>query len=101
MAGPKTLIGANVPSATHKHRDRRRTLKMGKIVFDRKQCVMDCTVRNLSDGGACLLLTSVIGIPSEFELAMGDVSWECSVAWKTANQIGVSFRPPGSSPVYS
>lgn len=53
---------------------------------------MDCLVRNFSDGGACLLVPSVVGIPSEFELVTAGVSKDCRVAWMTGNQIGVSFR---------
>jgi hypothetical protein len=32
--------------------------------------VIDCTVRNLSDGGALLLVNSLIGIPDSFDLTI-------------------------------
>ena len=51
-----------------RERDRQRTLKSGKIVFNHKTSVVDCTVRNLSDTGACLQVGSAVGIPEIFDL---------------------------------
>jgi hypothetical protein len=73
---------------------RHRTLKAGRIVFNRKFSVMDCTVRNLSDGGACLVLGTVVGIPDQFELTVEPDGWTrlCRVAWKSENRMGVAFQ---------
>jgi hypothetical protein len=49
---------------------RKRTLKKGRIVFNNRRSVIDCTVRNLSDGGALLLVNSLIGIPDSFDLTI-------------------------------
>ncbi len=73
---------------------RQRTLKAGKIIFKYKSCVVDCTIRNLSEGGACLHVSSVVGIPEAFDLLtpIDQVIRPCTVRWKTADRIGVSFR---------
>ena len=42
---------------------RQRTLKGGRIVFNRSMSTVTCTMRNHSDGGARLDVTSVLGIP--------------------------------------
>jgi hypothetical protein len=42
---------------------RHRSLKAGKIVFNRQRSVVDCTIRNLSDDGACLVVASPVGLP--------------------------------------
>jgi len=73
---------------------RRRILKAGRIIFNDRFSVIDCTVRNLSDGGACLEVASSIGIPDDFDL---DIEAEhlgrhCHVAWRTERRIGVAFR---------
>ena len=47
---------------------RARTLKVGKIIFNRNLSVLDCTVRDLTDEGACLIVASPVGIPDGFEL---------------------------------
>jgi hypothetical protein len=72
--------------------ERHRTLKAGKIVFNHKTCVVDCTVRNLSEGGACLQVQTVVGIPETFELVLDGIDRPCSIKWRTVNRIGVSFQ---------
>ena len=72
---------------------RRRTLKGGKIVFSSLFASIDCVVRNLSPGGACLEVESQHGIPDDFDLmvaADGSLR-KCLVAWRSGNQIGVTF----------
>jgi hypothetical protein len=72
---------------------RRRVLKGGKISFHQLGTSTDCTVRNLSQLGACLIVTSPVGIPDEFDLVMDSdkTPRRCRVEWRSANQIGVSF----------
>ena len=47
---------------------RRRTLKGGRIVFNNRRSVIDCTVRNLSTGGALLSVPNVSGVPDQLDL---------------------------------
>jgi hypothetical protein len=79
--------------AERKRYPRLRTLKTGKIVFDRRSCVIDCTVRNLSAVGACLELPSTIGVPDRFDLLIGPgkAARRCRVAWKDDTRVGVTF----------
>ena len=58
-----------------------------------RRCAIDCTVRNLSVIGACLMVTSRMGIPNEFELVLDrdKVPLRCSVVWRAANRFGVVF----------
>jgi len=73
---------------------RHRTLKAGRIVFNRKFSALDCTVRNLSEGGACLVLGSSVGIPECFDLTVEPDRWTrpCRVAWRSEHRIGVAFQ---------
>jgi hypothetical protein len=79
--------------AERKRHPRLRTLKTGKIVFDRRSCVIDCTVRNLSAVGACLELPSTLGVPERFDLviAPGKDARRCRIAWKDDTRVGVTF----------
>ncbi len=71
---------------------RQRALKGGRIVFNRAMSTVSCTMRNVSDGGARLEVTSVLGIPEAFDLRLdGHPSRSCLVVWRTANAIGVEF----------
>jgi len=71
--------------------ERRRTLKSGKIIFNHRASVVDCLVRNLSTGGACLQLANVVGVPQTFDLVIDGVQRPCIVKWTNANRLGVSF----------
>jgi hypothetical protein len=86
------MIGSGEASLeSGRTQERHRTLKSGKIIFNRKASVVDCTIRNVSEGGACLLVDSVAGIPESFDLAIDQTVRSCTVKWKSANRIGVTF----------
>ncbi|WIY53478.1 PilZ domain-containing protein [Devosia sp. YIM 151766] len=71
---------------------RQRTLKGGKIVFNDGFSTFDCTIRNISDGGAKLLVASLVGIPQRFQLALDDGRrFECEMTWHHDGEIGVKF----------
>ena len=72
---------------------RSRTLKSGKIVLNLHSSVVDCTVRNLTDHGALLLVQSLVGIPASFELVLepNHVRHDCHVVWRGDNRLGVEF----------
>jgi hypothetical protein len=71
---------------------RRRVLKGGRIVFNNKTSTIDCTARNISDGGAMLLIPNPLGVPDSFLLFVGeDPPRSCTVRWRSATAIGVSF----------
>ena len=69
-------------------------LKGARISFHHLTTSTDCTVRNLSDTGACLVVTSQVGVPDDFDLVLErDHSIKrCHVEWRAGPRIGVSFR---------
>lgn len=80
---------------------RKRTLKAGRIVYDRLSRVFDCTIRNASDSGALLLVPSTTGIPSEFLLYMDSDHQRrpAEVIWRQDDRIGIRFTGPAESTV--
>lgn len=76
----------------HRKAQRHRTLKAGSINFNRAGGI-DCRVRNLSSGGACLEVASQAGIPDDFVLVIGSDHWRqpCHVIWRSATRMGVMF----------
>ena len=69
-----------------------RALKGARIVYGNGTMTRDCTVRNLSAGGAKLVTQSAAGIPHEFELLFDDGNRKtCEVRWRKWTDIGVSF----------
>ena len=71
----------------------RRVLKPAKIAFGRAG-IIDCTVRNISESGACLQVASPLGIPETFNLLLdaGQTTRSCHILWRKEHQIGVEFR---------
>jgi hypothetical protein len=83
------------PLVTEKRNaSRARVLKGGVISFRHLGAAIDCTVRNLSKTGACLIVTSPVGIPNEFDLVLDrdKVPRRCRVAWRATDRIGVEFQ---------
>jgi hypothetical protein len=72
---------------------RHRTLKAGRIAFDRVGAI-DCGVHNLSPNGACLQVASQVGIPDDFTLVVASdhLTRLCHVIWRTATRMGVAFK---------
>lgn len=71
---------------------RNRTLKGGRIVTNDGHSTFDCTVRNLSDEGAKLVVASIIGLPHRFDLNLLDGrNFSCETIWHTETELGVRF----------
>jgi hypothetical protein len=71
---------------------RHRVFKGALIAFKDKSSTINCTVRNLSDSGACLTLVDPFGIPDTFDLVLDSAPGRhCRVVWRKATQIGVEF----------
>lgn len=73
---------------------RLRTLKAGKIVFNRRLNVIDCVVRNMSEGGACLQVDGTDWLPEKFDLTIpiDGLKRACRLCWKSADRVGVAFQ---------
>jgi hypothetical protein len=70
---------------------RHRVLKTATIEFGGG--AIDCTVRNMSNTGAALDVTSPVGIPERFTLILSadDRHIACRVVWRKERRIGVTF----------
>jgi hypothetical protein len=70
---------------------RHRVLKAGTIEFGGG--AIDCTVRNFSDTGAALDVSSPVGIPEHFTLSIkaDGAHLSCTVVWRKERRIGVRF----------
>jgi hypothetical protein len=71
---------------------RKRVLKGARILMPAIGISADCAVRNLSETGACLVLTAPVAISDAFELAMYDHTIRpCRVVWRAGRRVGVVF----------
>jgi hypothetical protein len=73
---------------------RRKHLKGALIVVGNGRSSVGCTVRDMTEDGAMLLVGSSVGLPSTFTLQFNDGSPTrgCSVVWKKLAMLGVRFR---------
>jgi hypothetical protein len=73
---------------------RQRVLLPGKIYFNNKCSIFDCTITQLSSAGARLKLTSTFGVPDLFELDIPNHGqrFYCRVVWSNMKEMGVSFN---------
>ncbi len=71
---------------------RQRALKAGTIEIGGGGAI-DCTVRNLSQIGAALDVSSPVGIPNEFVLIIPSdaLRFASRVVWRKARRIGIRF----------
>jgi PilZ domain-containing protein len=76
-----------------RHAPRARVLKSGRIVVSDKAPKIECAIRNVSDGGCLLQISTTFGVPHEFDLVMSDGTRKrCQVMWRTETRMGVAFR---------
>lgn len=75
---------------------RTKTLYKGKVVTDGRYSVIDCTVRDLSEGGARIEFGSTYVPPPEFELEIPNkqLRFRARVVWSSGLRHGVMFFEP-------
>jgi hypothetical protein len=73
--------------------ERVRALLRARILFNNKSSSIDCTVRNISAGGAKLEVSSVLTVPNEFDLEVPQKgrTYRARLMWRDATHIGVQF----------
>ena len=71
---------------------RRRVLKTASIIIGDKAPKIACTVRNISETGAALQVSTTFGIPQTFEIVLDGVRRRCRAQWRTDTKIGITFE---------
>ena len=71
---------------------RHRVFKGGRLAFGDGHTI-DCTVRNISPGGAQLDVAAAAGLPDHFTLCIDSDHFmrDCHPVWRDDKQIGVAF----------
>ncbi len=72
---------------------RRRTVLRGRVVFNNRSSVLDCTVQDLSDTGAQLTLADVSALPAEFDLEIlgKSLQVQARLMWSRGKNHGVTI----------
>jgi hypothetical protein len=71
-----------------------RSYLAGKVLFPNGISTMDCAVRDISSGGARLLVSSTVGLLGHFRLHIPqrELTYDVRVRWIAQREIGVSFE---------
>lgn len=74
-------------------RARQRTLRSGKIVYNNQTCVMDCQIRDMSEGGCRVRVASTASLPRHFDIQITGMKERrlCEVKWRSPQELGVQF----------
>jgi hypothetical protein len=77
--------------------DRMRTFMAAKVSFSNGQSTLDCTIRNISDGGAKLQISGGVTLPGEFDLIIPQrhVNRRVRLCWRNDDFCGVAFLDAG------
>jgi hypothetical protein len=80
----------------HRTSHRRRALKEGKVVLS-DRIVIDCLIRDLSEGGARLEFGAPTELPDSFRLLIASMNLlvPAAPAWQHGLSVGVRFTGPG------
>ncbi|MFV0296863.1 MAG: response regulator [Hyphomicrobiaceae bacterium] len=75
---------------------RNRLLKGAIIVFNNRQSTLPCVLRDMTDSGARLQLSSSASVPDKFTLnvELDGIEVQCKVAWRKSGEIGITFLAP-------
>jgi hypothetical protein len=80
------------PFADRRSSVRRKVMRAARVFFADRQSLVDCTILDLSDGGAKLEFTNRQVLPRIFDLQMQNGAiYRCEVRWAKGNFFGVRF----------
>ena len=71
---------------------RRRVLRSAYIVISDKAPKIECAVRNFSEAGAALEVSTTFGIPNSFDIIIDGERRHCRSVWRTNIKMGVAFH---------
>ena len=81
--------------AHHRSAHRSRTLKAAKVILT-DWTTMDCTIRDISEGGARLLFGDAFTLPEDFRIliVMSNTIVPAKLLWQRGLTAGVAFTGP-------
>ena len=87
------MTAAEDPPPDPRRRPRPRVAMSGQLVHGFYGEVIDVVVRNLTDGGAKVRLTSTVGVTVQGRVVLRLATGERHgvVAWQTGNEVGLKF----------
>lgn len=72
---------------------RKRAFLKGVICFNKRSSTMECTIRDISEGGARLVVSSAVTVPEAFELFIPSKNeyLDAKQRWRRGDDLGIEF----------
>ncbi len=72
---------------------RSRVFLGGEILVDSEPSAIECNVKNISHGGACIVVRSAVFLPNKFDLVVRKTNKRrhAVVTWKRDRQLGIAY----------
>ncbi len=92
---PKEPAGETPKTSEHRDVHRQRTLKRARVVLTDRSTI-DCTIRDISKGGARLVFADAFQLPETFRLiiVMSSTIVPVRLQWQRGVEAGVAFAGP-------
>jgi hypothetical protein len=92
------VVVGNFRNRTELRKKPRRSFHYNaRILTDKAGTMVSCSISDISETGARLVLEEDCELPEEFVLLLnptGEARRHCSVAWRTGTTVGVAFPVP-------
>jgi PilZ domain len=92
------VVGSNFRNRTELRKKPRRSFHYSaRILTDKVGTVVSCSIADISETGARIVLEDDCELPEEFVLLLtptGDARRRCNVVWRTGTTVGVAFPEP-------
>ena len=70
---------------------RKRTFRAAQIALTEKAPKLDCAVRDISEEGARLSVSTTFGLPHQFDVIIDGRRKRSRSIWRTYTELGVTF----------
>jgi|SRR5579859_3233649 len=93
-AAMEKIAGQSLEKADRRPTPRMRVLLTGLIVYGHGAFTCDCKFRNLSSGGARIILANAVALPARFHLinVRDGIAHESRLVWKKGLELGVKLE---------
>ena len=89
----RSLIWQGTTTSTTKQVTRRRVLKAGRLIFNNRHSVVDCTVRAIWETGAEVDVSTSLGIPEDltFSIRSDNIETRCRIVTRRPSTLELEF----------
>jgi hypothetical protein len=78
---------------------RHRVLNGGKLIMNDGHSIVDCVIRDMSEGGAKVRMSIPTVLPAALEMLIvkSNMIYPVSVRWNRNSEVGLQFTGPGKA----